>query len=161
VVFKTLFVLYAALTIALVAVSIRLGEESTPSDVQLAALQWVGEGVAQEPRRDGDNWEVDVIRPDGSLVQVDLGDKLQLRRIDEETGPAGTLARDELRGAARARAVRVAFSETGPGHVVSAERDPGRQIEVSMQTADGRQVEVELDHRFRVLEVEQEDPRDE
>ena len=51
-------------------------------------------GEAQAPRRDGEAWEVDVVRPNGSLVQVTLGDRLELRQFDEELGPAGTSAPD-------------------------------------------------------------------
>ena len=115
------------------------------------ALEFVAGGVAQDTRREGDRWEVDVVRPDGSVVQVSLGEDLELRGLDEEQGPAGTLADDELRGAARIRAVRAAFRETGPGEVVSVERDANRRIEVRVQTGGNRQKESELDHMFRVV----------
>lgn len=128
---------------------------------EAAALRWVGSGVAQEPRRDGDDWEIDVVRPNGSMVQVSLGPSLELRDFDEEFGPAGAPARDELRGDPRARAVRAAFAETGPGHVVSVERDSRREIEVSIRLAADRQVQVELDHTFRVVDVTREKPSDE
>jgi hypothetical protein len=159
----SLVLLLASMAVALVVlVLLRIDEESGPLDAEEVALQWVGnEGVAQEPRRDGDAWEIDIVRPDGSMVQVRLGDKLELRGFDEELGPAGTLASDELRGAERARAVRAAFSEIGPGQVVSAERDSPEEVEVRVRTGTGRQMEVELDEKFRVTGVDEEDPRDE
>jgi hypothetical protein len=157
----TIFIVFAAMTLALVLMGLRLGEEtSSPVEAELAALEWVGSGFSQGPRRDGDNWEVDVVRPDGSMVQVTLGDDLTLRDLDEESGPAGIPAHDEVTGAARTRAVEAAFAEVGPGQVVGVERD-SREIEVGIRKRRDHQVEVELDHRFRVTEVETEDPRDE
>jgi hypothetical protein len=158
----TIFVVFCAMTIALVVMGLRLGEEpASPLDAELAALDWVGAGVSQVPRRDGDDWEVDVVRPDGSMVEVTLGDDLELRDFDEEFGPAGIPAHDELTGAVRARAVQATFAEVGPGQVVGVERDSNGEIEVGIRKRRGHQVEVELDHRFRVTEVETEDPRDE
>jgi pantoate kinase len=95
------------------------------------------------------------------MVQVTLEDDLELRGIDEELGPAGTLADDELRGAARVRAVREAFAETGIGKVVSVERDANGGIEVRVRTGSGRQKEVELDRNFRVVEIDDESLGDE
>jgi hypothetical protein len=148
----TLFIVFTAMTIAIVVLAMRLREDQGPL---------VGDGVAQDSRREDDRWEVDVVRPDGSMVQVSLGDDLELRGLDEELGPAGTLAEDELRGPARARAVRAAFTETGIGKVVSVERDSGGEIEVRVRPGAGRQLEVELDRSFRVLEVDHESLGDE
>jgi hypothetical protein len=135
-------------------------EEVSAADARTAALSWVGAGDAEPPRREGDNWEVDIRRPDGSLVQVTLGDQLELRNLDEEIGPAGAPAADELVGRARDRAIEAAFWYVGPGRVVGVERDPTGEIEVGMRL--GRdQVEVRLDRRFRVIEVQPEDPGDE
>jgi hypothetical protein len=150
-----------AMTVALVVVAFRLSDEDGPLDAEAVAVRLVADGVAQESRRDGDRWEVDVVRDDGSMVQVNLGEDLELRSIDEELGPAGTLASDEVRGAARARAVEAAFAESGPGQVVSVERDSRREIKVRVQTPNGHQVGVVLDHRFRVVGVDSEDLGDE
>ncbi len=158
---KPLLVVIAAASLALVVMGLGPDEKSTAPDAELVALGWVGAGVAQEPRRDGDNWEVDIVRDDGSMVQVRLGPKLELRGFDEELGPGGVPAHDELEGKARARAIRIAFEEVGPGRVVSVERDPSRQIEVGVRRPDETQVEVELNQMFEVVEVAQEDPRDE
>jgi hypothetical protein len=94
------------------------------------------------------------------MVQVSLSNSLDVLGLDEEYGPAGTLAPDEARGAARVRAVRAAFAEVGAGEVIGVEREPGGAYEVGVVQRGG-QVEVELDRNFRVTEVEGEDPRDE
>jgi hypothetical protein len=152
----SLFLLFTAMMIAIVVLALRLRDDEGPLDAEAVAVEHVGDGIAQDTRREGDRWEVDVVRPDGSMVQVSLGDDLKLRGLDEELGPAGTLADDELRGAARARAVRAAFKETGPGEVVSVERDPNKGIEVRIQNGGQRQLEVELDQNFRLVEVDDE-----
>jgi hypothetical protein len=157
----SLFLVFTAMTIAIVVLAMRLRDDQGPLDAEAVALDIVRNGTAQDPRHEDDRWEVDVVRPDGSMVQVTLGEDLKLRGLDEELGPAGTLADDELRGAARARAVRAAFRETGPGEVVSVERDPNGGIEVRIQTGGQRQLEVELDRRFRLVEIDHEDLGDE
>jgi hypothetical protein len=45
--------------------------------------------------------------------------------------------------------------------VVSVERDTGHGIEVRVRPGGGRQVEVELDRNYRVLEVDHESLGDE
>jgi hypothetical protein len=160
VVWTTIFIVFGAMTVALLVTGLELGEETNPLDAEVAALDIVGDGVSQVPRRDGDNWEVDVVRPDGSMVQVSLNNSLDVLGLDEEHGPAGTLASDEARGAARVRAVRAAFAEVGAGEVIGVERESGGRYEVGVLRRGG-QVEVELDRNFRVTEVEGEDPGDE
>ena len=157
----SLFLLFTAMTVAIVVLALRLRDDQGPLDAEAVAVELVGDGIATDSRREDDRWEVDVVRPDGSMVQVSLGDDLKLRGLDEELGPAGTLADDELRGPRRARAVRAAFTESGIGKVVSVERDTGHGIEVRVRTGTRRQVEVELDRNFRVLEVDDESLGDE
>ena len=157
----SLFLLFTAMTAAIVVLALRLRDEQGPLEAEAVAVELVGDGRATDSRREDDRWEVDVVRPDGSMVQVNLGDDLKLRGLDEELGPAGTLADDELRGPARARAVRAAFTETGIGKVVSVERDTGHGIEVRVRTGSGRQIEVELDRNYRVIEVDDESLGDE
>ena len=156
-----MFIVFTAMMIAIVVLALRLRDDQGPLDAEEVAVELVGEGIAQDSRREDDRWEVDVVRPDGSMVQVSLGDDLELRGLDEELGPAGTLAEDELRGPARARAVRAAFTETGIGKVVSVERDAGGEIEVRVRPGGGRQIEVELDRKFRVVEIDDESLGDE
>jgi hypothetical protein len=161
VVWTAIFIVFGALTAALVFMGFELGEDANPADAEVAALDWVGDGVTQVPRRDGDNWEVDVVRPDGSMVQVSLSKNLDLLGLDEEHGPAGTLAPDEATGPDRVRAVRAAYAKVGTGEVTGVEREAGGGFEVGVLRRGGRQVEVQLDRHFRVTAVEGEDPRDE
>ena len=99
------------------------------------------------------------MRPDGSLVQVTLGDSLELRGFDEEFGPGHTPGPDELRGAARARAIEAAYAHVGPGRVLGVERETSREIDVDMRMGTDR-IEVQLNPRFRAIGVKPEDPRD-
>jgi hypothetical protein len=157
----SLFIIFTAMTIAIVVLALRLRDEQGPMEAEAIAVETVGGGIAHDARREDDRWEVDVVRPDGSMVQVTLGEDLKLRGLDEELGPAGTLADDELRGKARLRAVRAAFTETGIGKVVSVERDANGEIEVRVRTGSRRQLEVELDRNYRVVEVDDESLADE
>ena len=158
---KSMIVLIVALLLASAAFQLRDEDDGvSAADAKIAALSWVRAGEAETPRREGDNWEVDVRRPDGSLVEVVMGDELQLRDFDEEFGPAGAPADDELRGSARARAIEAAFFHVGPGRVVGVERDPTGEIEVGIRMG-GDQIEVRLDERYRVIEVHPEDRSDE
>ncbi len=135
--------------------------ELKASDVAPVASGWVGVGRPQPPRREGNEWEIDVVRPDGSVVEVTIGNGRELLGFDEERGPGGGLAPDELTGAVRDRAVRAALGASGPGRALGAEWEPGGVIEVGVRLPGGTQLEVDLDHRLRVLEVEREDPADE
>jgi hypothetical protein len=63
--------------------------EPSDDDVAAAAAYWVGAGQPQPPRRNGDEWETDVARPDGSLVEVTLGRRLELLGFDEERSRGG------------------------------------------------------------------------
>jgi hypothetical protein len=159
---KSMIVLIVALVLASAAFQLLDDDDERVSaaDAETAAMSWVGAGEAEAPRREGGNWEVDVKRPDGSLVQVTLSDDLRLRGFDEERGPAGAPAPDELRGAARERAIEATFRHVGPGRVVGVERDPGGVVEVGLRLGTD-QVEVRMDRRFRVIEVHPEDPGDE
>jgi hypothetical protein len=158
---KSMIVLIVALLVASAAFQLRDEDDGvSAADARIAALSWVPAGEAETPRREGDSWEVDIRRPDGSLVEVVMGDELQLRAFDEESGPAGALAPDELTGAARARAMEAAFRHVGPGRFVGVERDPTGEIEVGIRMG-GDQIEVRLDERYRVIEVQPEDRGDE
>ena len=156
-----MIVLIVALLLASAAFQLRDEDDGfSAKDAEIAARSWVRVGDVQPARREGDNWEVDVRRPDGSLVEVVMGDELQLRDFDEESGPAGAPARDELTGTARARAIEAAFFHVGPGRVVGVEREPSGETEVGIRMG-GDQIEVRLDKRYRVIEVHPEDRSDE
>jgi hypothetical protein len=156
---------FAALVMVIVVVAFvalpRDEGQATPSDAEAAAAVWVGGGEVQPARIEDDEWEVDVLRPDGSLVELTFDHELNLRNLDEELGRGGEPAHDELEGPLRDRAVRVAFEVTGPGRVTSVERDGRDEIEVNVRRRDGELVEVELDRALRVGEVEDEPLGDE
>ena len=138
-----------------------MDSEVSAQAAEAAALRWVdNNGLPEAPRRDEGEWEVDVVRPNGSLVEVTIGDELELKGLDEELGPGGTRAPDELTGPARERAIRAATAAVGPGRVLSAERDVPLEVEVKIQRPEGV-VEVELDPELRVVEIEREDSADE
>ena len=128
---------------------------------EVAAQNWARVGMTEPPRPDDDEWEVDVIRPNGSLVEVTIGDRLELRGLDEEFGRGGSRAADELSGRTRKRAIRAAFEVAGPGRVLSAEREPGHGVEVNVRRPTGDVFEVGLDAALRVVELEPEHPGDE
>jgi hypothetical protein len=158
----SVIILSVALVIAAAELKLREDDDEgfSAAQVKAAALSWVGAGQAQAPRRDGEDWEVDVVRPDGSLVQVTLGESLELRGFDEEFGPGHTPGPDELRGATRARAIEAAYAHVGPGRVLGVERETSREIDVDMRMGKDR-IEVQLNQRFRAIGVKPEDPGDE
>jgi hypothetical protein len=158
---KSPIILIVALVIASAVIQLLKNDEGfSAAEAKSAALSWVHGGKAQAPRRDGDVWEVDVVRPDGSLVQVTLGERLELREFDEEFGPAGAPPPDELEGAARDRAIKAAFWHVGRGRVVGVERDSSQEIDVDLRLGKDR-IEVQLNPRFRLIGVKPEDPGDE
>jgi hypothetical protein len=66
----------------------------------------------------------------------------------------------ELTGATRDRAVAAALAATGGGTVLETEAgDDGAAYGVEVRLADGRQVEVNLDERFRVVGQEPDEDR--
>jgi hypothetical protein len=150
--------------LALAALSLapaRHGAEG--SEAAAEAARWVGSNAiqTQSPRRDGDGWEIDVVRADGSLVEVTIGDRLELLGLDEELGPGGGPAHDEVTGATRARAVRAARALVARGRAVGVERERDGDVEVAIGHRSGARVEVELDGRLRPIEVESEQRGDE
>jgi hypothetical protein len=163
VLFRSFFVFFIAVIIVGTFVELRQGDDdrATAAEAEAVARFWVDEGVIQPARIEDDEWEVDVLRPDGSLVEVTLDHELKFRKFDEELGPGGSLAHDEVRGPLRRRAILAAFAVTGRGRVTTVEHDPRGEIEVGVRQRDGSQIEVELDSRLRVGEVEPEDPGDE
>ena len=147
---------------ALAAAFMRGSDRPGPAQAEAVARNWVGEGTVQTARRSDSGWEIDVVRPDGSLVEITLGSSLQLLELDEEAGSGGTRAHDEVRGVRRRRAIRAALRATGAGRVVSVERDPREgEVEVGVRLPGGATVEVNLDGSLLVAGIEPEDPGDE
>jgi len=152
----------AVIAAAAVLIAFATGrQDADAAEAERVALEWTGAELDGPPRRDGDSWEIDVRRANGSIVEVGLGPKLELRELDEEAGAGGTAAYDELAGVARARAVAAARPASGPGPVRSVEREADGSIEVNVLRRDHGVVEVELDRRLRVTDVDEEAPADE
>ncbi len=136
-------------------------EEPDAAAARQAALRWTEAELADAPRRDGDEWEVDVRRADGSLVEVTRGRRRDLRELDEERGPGGAPPHDEVTGALRERAIASARVAAGPGPVRSVERERDGSVEVDFARPDRIILEVELDPRLRVIDIDLEDFGDE
>jgi hypothetical protein len=136
-------------------------DEPDAAAAQETALHWTEAEFADAPRRDGDQWEVDVHRADGSLVEVTLGRRLELRELDEELGPAGAPPHDEVTGALRERVIAAARGAAGPGPVLSVEREREGAFEVDFTRPSRIVLEVELDPRLRVIDVDREEIGDE
>ena len=160
-----MFIGIIAVALALLAfVAFGPSPEAQPdaAAAQRTALGWADAEVADAPRRVGDGWEVDVRRADGSVVEVTLGGTLDLRELDEERGPGGMRAHDELAGRTRARAIAAARPRAGRvGGVTSVEREDDGTIEVNFATSADDVVEVELDDRLQVKDVDREEAGDE
>jgi hypothetical protein len=153
-----------ALTVAAVfgvGLAVRGPGEPDAAAAHRGALQWTGAERADVPRRVAEGWEIDVRRADGSLVEITLGPQLELRELDEERGPRGTAAHDEVTGALRTQAIAGARAVAGPGPVRGVERERDGSIEVDVLARDGTVIEVELDGRLRVTDVDEEDVGDE
>lgn len=125
------------------------------------ALNWTEAKRADRPRRVEEGWEVDVRREDGSLVEVSLDRSLRLRELDEELGRGGTPAHDAVVDAGRRRAIAAARHRSGGGWVRSVEREADGTIEVDFVTHEHTVIEVELDQRLRVKDVDEEELGDE
>lgn len=153
-----------AIVVAFLA-SLALGtgdrEDMNAAAARGVALDWTEAELAEEARWDGERWEVDVRRENGSIIEVNLGPALELRELDEELGPDGTPASDEIIGPLRQRAIAVARSRSITGPVGSVERERDRTIEVNVVQADGTVIEVELDAGLRVRDIDREELGDE
>jgi hypothetical protein len=126
------------------------GDDVDAAAAQQAARNWTGLEKTDPPRREGHGWEVDVRREDGSVVEVNLGPDLQLIELDEELGPGGTPADDEVQGAKRAKAIAVVHAHGVRGEVRSVEQEPDGSMEVDVVQPDRTVLEVDLDARMRV-----------
>jgi hypothetical protein len=151
----------ALAVLALLAFTPGSGDDFDASAAQQAARNWTGFQRTDPPRREGDGWEVDVRREDGSIVEVNLGPKLELIELDEELGPGGTPAHDEVQGTRRARAVAVVHAHGHRGTVRSVEQERDGSIEVDVVRPDRTVLEIDLDADLRVLGVSDEQYGDE
>lgn len=105
-------------------------------DAARVAANWVGVVETDKPRREGGELEIDVVRADGSLVEVTIGDRMELLGFDEEVGPGGGRAADEVTGSLRARAVRAALAVVAGGRAVGVERERDGELEVAISALE-------------------------
>jgi hypothetical protein len=145
----------------LAALAIGPGDRVDAVAAQEAARDWTGIEETDPARRRDNGWEVDVHRDDGSVIEVNLGPKLELVELDEELGPGGTPAADEVLGAERKRVIAVVRREDITGHVRSVERERDGTIEVDVVQPDRTILEVDLDARLRVTGSDREELGDE
>jgi uncharacterized membrane protein YkoI len=116
-----------------------------------AAVQAVGGGTVVDVETSddqGEAYEVEVRKPDGSEVDVALDKDLKVLSQNAETPEAATLAEAD-----RASAEKAALDAVGGGTVldVEASDDQGVAYEVEVRSADNKEWDVELDPAFKVL----------
>ena len=92
--------------------------EPSDDDVAAAAPYWVGAGQPQPPRRNGDEWETDVARPDGSLVEVTLGPRLELLGFDGSAAAGAGWRRTSSAVGVEPAPCGAARPFSGPGRVI-------------------------------------------
>lgn len=143
--------------------------------VASAAVEAAGGGEAVEVEKSDDGneaYEVEVRRPDGNLVDVDLDDQLNVLRKDtDDLDDRDDDVRDDLRddrddrddvrdaddraltASERTRAERAAIAEVGGGTVTELEAsdDRGEAYEVEVRATDGRSWDLKLDSDFQVV----------
>jgi hypothetical protein len=154
-------VVAAFVVLALLAFAPGNGDEFDAAGAQEAARNWTGSELTDAPRRRGHGWEVDVRRADGSVVEVNLGTELELIELDEELGPGGGPAHDELIGERRLEAIAAARQRAGQAIVRSVEQERDGSIEVDFVRPDQTVLEVELDPGLQVAGIDHEEIGDE
>ena len=121
-----------------------------------AALAETGGGKVTDSERDGQTYEVEVTKDDGSEVDVHLDQnyKVVVAETDSEDGDDNDDDRDErVQGADADRASKAAVAEAGGGKATEVERD-GSGYDVEVTKDDGTQVDVNLDERFQPSAVD-------
>jgi uncharacterized membrane protein YkoI len=114
-----------------------------------AALAKAGGGTVLKAETDDGAYEVDVLRPDGTKVEVEVDRSFQATvddRDDDSKLPA-------LSAADRDRAANAALARVGQGTVSEVERENegGAAYEVEVRLGDGSQVEVQVGSDFQVI----------
>jgi len=116
-----------------------------------AALAETGGGKVTDSERDGQTYEVEVTKDDGSEVDVNLDEGFKPLATDKDDEDDD---RDErVTGADADRASKAAVAEAGGGKATDVERD-GTGYDVEVTKDDGTQVDVHLDERFQPSAVD-------
>lgn len=126
-----------------------------------AALDYTGGGTVTETEVDDDGaaYEVEIRKPDGSQVEVQLDRNFAVTGSQVDDDPDGDDA--PLTGGAWERAVAAALEHAGGGTVTETEMDDdGAVYEVEVRRPDGSEVEVQLDRSFTVTGSEVDDEPD-
>jgi uncharacterized membrane protein YkoI len=115
-----------------------------------AAVAKAGGGTVLKAEADDGAYEVDVLRPDGARVEVEVDRSFQAT-VDAPDGDDSNRA--ALSDADRDRAASAALAKVGRGTVseVNRENDGGAAYEVEVRLVDGSQVEVQVGADFQVL----------
>lgn len=121
-----------------------------------AALAEVGGGQVIELEYDEGFYDLEVRRPDGTLIDVGL-DRNQKVVFAAEDVPDRFDSDDQpIDDADRQRAADVAVEAAGGGTAVDVDRDDGG-YEVEVRLDNGREVDVELSADFQVRSIDQDD----
>jgi uncharacterized membrane protein YkoI len=115
-----------------------------------AALAKAGGGTVLKAEADDGAYEVDVLRPDGARVEVEVDRSFSATvdaSDDDDSNPHALSAAD------RDRAASAALARVGQGTVSEVERENegGTAYEVEVSLPDGSQVEVQLGADFQVI----------
>lgn len=117
-----------------------------------AALAKAGGGTVLKAETDDGAYEVDVQRPDGTRVEVEVDRSFQTATVD---GPDDDddFNLPALSAADRDQAANAALARVGQGTVSEVERENegGAAYEVEIRLPNGSQVEVEVGADFQVL----------
>ena len=144
-----------------------------------AALTEAGDGTITEVDVDANGYDVEVLRPDGTKIDVDLDHDFNVIGSRPDTDDDGTDDNDAaddaddvndrddndnddvaVGDAERQQAGDAALAETGDGTVTDVEFDrnaSGDGYDVEVRLTDGSEVDVELDAQFNVLRTEVDD----
>lgn len=138
-----------------------------------AALTEAGDGTITEVDVDANGYDVEVLRPDGTRIDVDLDHDFNVLASQPDTDDNDTDDNDAddndadddsddiaVGDAERQQAGDAALAETGDGTVTDVEFErnaSGDGYDVEVRLADGSEVDVELDAAFNVLRTDVDD----
>jgi uncharacterized membrane protein YkoI len=122
-----------------------------------AALAEAGGGRVIEFEYDEGFYDVEIRKPDGSLLDVGLNRELStVFAAPDLPDPVRDPDDAPVSDADRERAAAAAVEAAGGGTAVEVDRDDGG-YDVEIRFPDGREVDVELSGDFTVLEVDRDD----
>jgi len=160
----------AAVPLGVIAIASNRDSVTGPDADRAArvAVEAAGGGTVLDVDRDSENgatWEVEVVKPDGSRVDVLLDalfraidvsaerESNEMRAPDKEPNAADS--EQPITGPEADQAAQAALKAAGGGSVLDVDRDSenGATWEVELVKPDGSHVDVLLDAQFRVIDV--------